>query len=125
MCTEDWSSASWPATVSSSCSRLRRTAVGSPLGILGTHVRIAHQHDRVLASLPGTHFQAVLVVVVVSALALRHVAPGSGHVPGGEDVLQEVKRKRFIGQHRECEGGALFRVRFSRASLVAFCSALR
>ena len=81
---------------------------GSPFGILGTHVCVAHQHDGVLGSLPGTDFQAARVVVVVGALALRHVPPGSSHVPGGENVLQEVKRKRFIGEHGECEGGALF-----------------
>ncbi len=80
-----------------------------PLRILGTHVRIAHQHGCIRSCLPGAHFQAALVVVVVSAFALRHVAPGSGHVPRGKDVFHEMKCKRFVRKHGARERGALFR----------------
>ena len=98
-----------PAAVSSTCSRLRRTASAARSRILGTHMRIAHQHGCIRACLPGAHFQAALVVVVVSAFALRHVAPGSGHVPRGKDVFHEMKCKRFIRKHGARERGALFR----------------
>ena len=64
------------------------------LGVLRAHVRVAHQHRRVAAAVPGEGFEAGIVVVVVRALALRHVAPGSGDVAGGEGVLEEMEARR-------------------------------
>ena len=77
-----------------------RTATAARSSVLGPHVRVAHQHHRLAAAVPGEGLEAGLVVVVVRALALRDVAPGAGHVAGGEAVLQEVQRKSFVGQHR-------------------------
>jgi hypothetical protein len=56
---------------------------------------------------PSEDLQPVLVVVVVRPLSLRRVAPGARNVAGGEDVLQEVKRKRLVGQRRSRERGPL------------------
>ena len=75
-----------------------RTAVGGELGVLRAHVRIAHQYDRPVAPLPGEHLEAVLVVGVVRALALRHVAPAAGDVAGRVDVFEEVQRERLVEQ---------------------------
>ena len=59
-----------PGGRSSTCCEAARTARGE-LCVLGAHVRVAHQHDRRPAAAPGEHLEAVLVVVVVRALALR------------------------------------------------------
>ena len=82
--------------------RLRRE-----LRIFGSHVGVAHQHHRFGTALPGEHLQAVLVVVVVRALALRCGAPGACDVAGGEHVLQKVQRERLVGQRRACQRLAL------------------
>ena len=78
---------------------LLRTDVGGERGVLRAHVRIAHQHDRPVAPLPREHLEAVLVVEVVRALALRHVAPAARDVARRIHVFQEVQRERLVEQH--------------------------
>ena len=78
---------------------LARTRRGGERGVLRAHVRIAHQHDRSVAPLPREHLDAVLVVGVVRALALRHVAPAARDVASRIDVFQEVQRERLVEQH--------------------------
>ena len=115
-----------PDAWSISCSRLARTAAAVISRVLRPHVRVTHQHHRLATALPGEDFQPGLVVVVVGALALRHVAPGPGDVAGGIGVLQEVQRERLVGQHRARQRLPFGRLRgASVASRVAFCRALR
>ena len=98
-----------PTAWSITCARLSRTTLGGALGVLGAHVRVAHQDRRHAAAAPGEDLEAGLVVVVVRALALRHVAPGAGDVAGGEGVLEEVERESLVGQHRPRQRLALGR----------------
>ena len=95
--------APWPDATSSTCIRLRRTACRSTVGVFPAHVRVAGQHDRVFATLPGEHLKAIHIVEIVGSLALRDVAPGSGHMASRVHVLQEVQGERLVEQHRAGE----------------------
>ena len=75
--------------------------------VLRAHVRIAHQYDRAVPSPPGEDFEAVLVVVIVRALALRHVSPASGDMARRVHVLEKVQRERLVDQRGTRERAAL------------------
>lgn len=77
-----------PSAVSRTWSRLTR----------GAHVGIAHQNDRPAAPRPGEDLEPVLVVVIVRALALRCVAPGSADMACRKRVLEKEQRKGLVGQ---------------------------
>jgi hypothetical protein len=95
------------------------------LGVLAAHVRVAHQDGRGAAAAPGEDFEPRLVVVVVRALALRHVAPGACDVAGGKGVLEKVQREPSSASIARASAWRSPGASDSLASRDAFCSALR
>ena len=94
------------------------------LGVFAAHVRVAHQDRRHAAAAPGEDLEAGLVVVIVRALALRHVAPGARDVAGREGVLEEVSANPSSASIARASARRSAGASDSLASRDAFCSAL-
>jgi hypothetical protein len=73
--------------------------LGGQVHILRAHVRITHQYDRLVASLPRENLDAVRIVEVMGALPLRNVAPAAGHVAGCMRVFEKVQGEDLVEEH--------------------------